>query len=91
MKKSKKSDRFIVTITEHKQQSTLVNYDPLPELEERFEAARAINGIKNPQARIETVTSSQITKKVSKTSVTHVSEPVVQHEAGGRKRKADQG
>ena len=37
MKRAGKSDRFICTVTKHKRESTLANYDPEPELDERFD------------------------------------------------------
>ena len=74
MKAAGKSDRFIVTITEHKRESTLKNYDPVPVLEERFDGARAIFNVKEKPKISETVTSTKITKTVSKTSVSHVTE-----------------
>ena len=62
-------DRYIQTVTKHKDLGSLRNYDPLPEMSKRFQGAQAILTVKKPNKRIETVTSEiEITKKVSKTS-----------------------
>ena len=53
-----------MSITDHKCMATLQNYDPVPELSERFDAHRDIMGGPSKKIRIETVT-----KTVSKTSV----------------------
>ena len=45
---------------------TLKNYDPVPEMSKRAEAAQAIMNVKRPRLMTETVT---ITKKVSRSSI----------------------
>ena len=60
-------DRFIATISKHRDISSLRNYDPAPEMSKRAEAAQAIMTVKRTRL-IETVTT-EITKKVSRTSV----------------------
>ena len=61
-----------MSITEHKCISTLENYDPIPEIDERIDGAVAIMAVRQPKPkiRIETVTS-QVTKTVSRTSIHH--------------------
>ena len=89
MKRAGKSDRFICTVTKHKRESTLANYDPEPELDERFEGAHAIMKIKEkPKISVKT---STITKTVSKTSVSR--EDIGRREAfkGALDKIADQG
>jgi hypothetical protein len=68
MKKAKKDNLFIMTVTEHKCMATLDNYAPVPEFDERIDASLAIMSVnpQKPQVRIETVT-----KTVSKTSIHH--------------------
>ena len=67
MKRGKKDDRFIMSITEHKRMATIANYDPEPEMDERFDAARLqMGGRKKQKILVETVT-----KTLSRTSITH--------------------
>ena len=58
-----------MSITDHKCIATLNNYDPEPEIGERFDCARDVMGGPKKKIRMETVTTSKITKTVSKTSV----------------------
>jgi hypothetical protein len=84
MKRAGKDDRFIMSVTGHKCPITLRNYDPEPEIEERIDAADAIMSVnpKKPKIRIDTVTTTQIQKTVSRTSVHRESIDV--RNAGGR-------
>ena len=60
-------------VTEHKCMSTLDNYVPVPDVDERIDGARGIMSVKQkkPKILVETVTTSQTTvkKTVSKTSI----------------------
>ena len=66
LKVAGKDDRFIATITKHRDPNTLKHYDPCPEMTTRCEAAQAIMTVKIPKVVTETV---EITKKVSRTSI----------------------
>ena len=83
MKRAGKDDRFIMTVSEHKCIATIANYDPEPEIEERIDAADAIMSV-NPKKRkidrIDTVTTTQIQKTVSRTSVHRESVDVLRTE-----------
>lgn len=61
-----KDDRFIQTVTEHVCIATLGNYDPVPEMSERIDAANAIMSVNPIMPKIVMKT---VTKTVSKTSV----------------------
>jgi hypothetical protein len=62
-----------MSVTEHKCMSTLDNYYPVPDVDERIGGARGIMSVKQkkPKILVETVTTSQTTvqKTVSKTSI----------------------
>ena len=69
MKRGGKGDRFIQTVSEHVVLATLENYDPEPEMTERLDGALAIMTVQKPKIRrVETVTT-EVTRKVSKTSI----------------------
>ena len=73
MKRIGKDNLFIMGVTEHKCMSTLDNYVPVPDVDERIDGARGIMSVKQkkPKILVETVTTSQTTvkKTVSKTSI----------------------
>jgi hypothetical protein len=66
-----KDNLFIMTVTEHKCLQTVLNYAPIPEMDDRLDGARCIMDVKekNPKITTETVTTSQVTKTVSKSSI----------------------
>ena len=66
-----KDNLFIMTVTEHKCLATVLNYAPVPEMDDRLDGARCIMSVKQkpPKITTETVTTSQVTKTVSRTSI----------------------
>ena len=66
-----KDNLFIMTVTEHKCLATILNYAPVPEMDDRLDGARCIMDVKEktPKITTETVTTSQVTKTVSRTSI----------------------
>ena len=77
-----KDNLFIMTVTEHKCLATVLNYAPVPEMDARLDGARCIMAVKEkpPKITTETVTTSQVTKTVSRTSI----QLQTGHRAGGQ-------
>ena len=80
-----KDNLFIMTVTEHKCLATLLNYAPVPEMDDRLDGARCIMDVKQktPKITTEIVTTSQVTKTVSRTSI-HRETNQTGHRAGGQ-------
>ena len=85
-----KDNLFIMTVTEHKCLATVLNYAPVPEMDDRLDGARCIMSVKQkpPKITTETVTTSQVTKTVSRTSIHRETDQTGQlqtgHRAGGQ-------
>ena len=85
-----KDNLFIMTVTEHKCLATVLNYAPVPEMDDRLDGARCIMSVKQkpPKITTETVTTSQVTKTVSRTSIHRETNQTGQlqtgHRAGGQ-------
>ena len=83
-----KDNLFIMTVTEHKCLATLLNYAPVPKMDDRLDGARCIMDVKQktPKITTEIVTTSQVTKTVSRTSIHHETNQTGQLQSGHRAR-----
>ena len=81
-----KDNLFIMTVTEHKCLATVLNYAPVPEMDDRLDGARCIMSVKQkpPKITTETVTTSQVTKTVSRTSIHRETNQTAQLQSGHR-------
>ena len=88
-----KDNLFIMTVTEHKCLATVLNYAPVPEMDDRLDGARCIMSVKQkpPKITTETVTTSQVTKTVSRTSIHHETNQTAQLQTGHRAGEAVNG
>ena len=79
-----KDNLFIMTVTEHKCLATVLNYAPVPEMDDRLDGARCIMSVKQkpPKITTETVTTSQVTKTVSRTSIHRETNQTAQLQTG---------